>query len=311
MIRIGLVGLDSTHAVAFTELLHRAGGPGRVVAAAPGQATDFPLSVRRRADITREVTGRLGVPLLDSIEAVAEQADAIMILSADGLSHVPEARAVLPAGKPVFIDKPLAVSAGEGAEIFRLARAHGSPCFSASALRFSPEIRALRATATQTRAEVVAHGPFGHEPHHPALSWYGIHTIEALYTALGPGCVDVSYHSTAEAEVVVGRWSEGRTGRVECLREGKPEFRVSVAHGADRRSGRGFSYATLVSAIEEFFATGQPPVEAAETLEILRFIDAAELSRVDGGAVVKLAEVARPARSSHKTVRSRGRTRRG
>ncbi len=320
MIRVGLVGLDSTHAIAFTELLNTspaALAPDsslarcRVVAATPGLPTDFPLSVQRRARIQHEVTTRLGITLVDSIAQLLAQVDAVMILSADGRSHLPEARRVLPAGKPTYIDKPLAANAADAAEIFRLAEAHRTPCFSASALRFSCELRPLRALAAEARAEVVAHGPFNSEAHHPTLSWYGIHTIEALYTVLGPGCIEVSYHSTAEAEIVVGRWSAGRTGRVECLREGKPEFRVSVAHGAQRQSGQGFTYAPLIAAIAEFFATGKPPVASAETLEILRFIDAAELSRARGGEVVSLASVASSPPEPRRLIKSRGRTRQG
>lgn len=288
MIRLGLVGLDSTHAVAFTELFNAASGPCHVTLAAPGLPTDFPLSVQRRDAIAREVTGRLGLPLADSLEHLAASVDGILILSADGRRHLDEARSVFPAGKPVFIDKPLAARARDGAEIFRLARAHGAACFSASALRFSPEIVALRAALRPDTVQVVAHGPAGAEPFHPDLSWYGIHTVEALYTVMGPGCGHVTRITTPDAELVTGLWSDGRVGKITCARVGKPGFEVTLVNGATHVSGRGFSYAALVEALGNFFATQRPPVSAAETLEILRFIDAADESKAQGGATIAL-----------------------
>jgi predicted dehydrogenase len=289
MIRVGLVGLDSTHAVAFTELFNASSGPCRVTLAAPGLPTDFLLSVRRREAITREVTGRLGLPLADSPEHLVASVDAILILSADGRRHLDEARLVLPAGKPVFIDKPLAASARDGAEIFRLAREHRAACFSASALRFSPAIVALRSALRSDTLQVVARGPAGAEPFHPDLSWYGIHTVEALYTVMGPGCRHVTRATTPDAELVTGVWSDGRIGKIACARTGQPDFEVTVDNGATPTTARGFSYAALVAALGDFFATQRPPVAADETLEILRFIDAADESKARGGATVSLA----------------------
>ncbi len=285
MLRIGIVGLDSTHAVAFTELFNApASAHGRVVAAAHGVETDFPLSVARRAGIAREVTERLGVPLAASLEELVAAVDAVMILSADGRAHRAEAGRVLPAGKPTFIDKPLAPSAREGAEIFQIAREQRAPCFSASALRFSPEIRALREVAGGRATPTVARGPARTEPFHPALSWYGIHIVEALYVVMGAGCRSVTCAATSDAVKATGHWADGRIGIVEgSVRDGA-DFEVTCAD----RTGRGFRYATLVRAIGEFFVSGKPPIAAAETLEILRFIDAADESKAHGGATITL-----------------------
>jgi hypothetical protein len=286
MIRIGLVGLDSTHAVAFTELFNATSN--HVVAAAHGMETDFPLSIRRRAEIAREVTGRLGVPLVGSIDELVSTVDAIMILSADGRQHLTEARVVLPSGKPTFIDKPLAANARDGAEIFRLARQAGAMCFSASALRFSPEIGKLRDLPFSASSLYIAQGPLGTEPGHPDFSWYGIHTVEALYTAMGAGCRHVTRTATPDSEVATGVWPDGRVGEIECARVGPVDFEVTVTDAQTRVTGRGFSYSPLVAAIGQFFATRHPPVSADETLEMLRFIDAADASKAAGGVPVPL-----------------------
>src|SRR5580693_19924 len=57
------------------------------------------------------------------------------------------------------------------------------------------------------------------EPHHKLdLSWYAIHPIELLYSLLGPGCEEVSRTFTPDADVLVGRWNDGRIGTVRALR---------------------------------------------------------------------------------------------
>lgn len=50
----------------------------------------------------------------------------------EGMAHIP-----LKSGKPVYIDKIFAPDRKTGERIFAHASAHGTPLFSASALRFS------------------------------------------------------------------------------------------------------------------------------------------------------------------------------
>ena len=52
-------------------------------------------------------------------------------------------------------------------------------------------------------------------------------------------------------------------------------------------------YRGLIAEIVKFFQTGVPPVAPDETLEILAFMQAADLSKARGGAPVALAEVMR------------------
>jgi hypothetical protein len=47
----------------------------------------------------------------------------------------------------------------------------------------------------------------------------------------------------------------------------------------------------LLVEIVKFFQTGAPPIPAEETLEIMAFMEAADLSKARGGAPVALAEV--------------------
>ena len=83
-LRLGMIGLDTSHAKAFTKLLndpadaHHVPG-GRVVAAYPGGSADFPLSIERVGGFTQELREHYGVSILETPEAVAEAVDALLI----------------------------------------------------------------------------------------------------------------------------------------------------------------------------------------------------------------------------------------
>jgi hypothetical protein len=50
-------------------------------------------------------------------------------------------------------------------------------------------------------------------------------------------------------------------------------------------------YRPLLVEIVKFFQTGVPPVPPEDTLEIMAFMEAADLSKARGGAPVSLSEV--------------------
>src|SRR4051812_28266052 len=136
-LRIGMIGLDTSHVIAFARALHasprelRADLPeARIVAGYAGGSPDFPLSATRVEGFTKQLRDEFGVPILDSIEAVAEAADLVFILSVDGRVHLEQFRRVARFGKPVYIDKPFTTSLAEAEEIIRLAREAGVPVMS-------------------------------------------------------------------------------------------------------------------------------------------------------------------------------------
>jgi hypothetical protein len=132
-------------------------------------------------------------------------------------------------------------------------------------------------------------GPF-EEHHHLDLSWYAIHPIEMLYTLMGPGCVEVSRMHTEDADVIVGRWKDGRVGSVRAIRPysgyGAVVFRGRQAVQTDPKGGT--SYRPMVVEIVKFFQTGVAPVAPEESLEIFAFMDAALRSKQAGGKPVPL-----------------------
>jgi predicted dehydrogenase len=214
--------------------------------------------------------------------------------SVDGRPHLEQARPVIAAGKPLFIDKPMAASLTDVITIFELAKAARVPCFSTSSLRYCPEGLAIRSgdSPVGKPQKVVAWGPYNTEPHHPDLFWYGVHGVELLYTIMGTGCQTVTRESP---EKVVGQWSEGREGTYQ----GKKSYGAEVEGTKGKATVSKYpGYEPLVADICRFFKTGKPPVAAEETIELFAFMEAADESKRQGGAPVTIESVLAKARQA-------------
>ncbi|NQU12340.1 Gfo/Idh/MocA family oxidoreductase [bacterium] len=295
-LRLGMIGLDTSHVVAFTEALHAASPPpllagARVVVAWPGGSPDFVLSANRVAGFTQKLQNEHGVTMVDSPEAVADQCDAILLESVDGRVHLEQFRRIAPAGQPVFVDKPFALTTADARGIVELARQHQVPLMSCSSLRYAETFTAALAdSALGDLFGVDVFGPMSLEPTQPGLFWYGIHTVEMLYTALGRGCREVSTVSTTDHDLVVGRWADGRVGTVRGNRKGNGRFgallhRAQGTQFADAYASVKTPYVSLLERVIPFCRDRREPIDLEETIEIVRFIEAANESRATGRTV--------------------------
>jgi len=293
--RLGMIGLDTSHVIAFTKLINeREAEYGcKVVVGYSGGSPDVESSASRVQKYTDQLRDEYGLEIVDSIEELCRKVDGVLLESVDGRPHLEQVKPVIAAGKPVFIDKPMAGSLADVIEIFRLAQAGNVPCWSSSSLRFGPGILGMR---NDEKIGAVlgcdAFSPCSLEPHHPDLYWYGVHGVEILFTIMGPGCESVQRLQTDGYEFVVGRWKDGRIGTYRGLKSGKKDYGAMVFGSKGiARSGGYEGYGHLVEQIVTFFKTGAIPVPAEETIEIFAFMTAADASKAQGGRPVTLASV--------------------
>ena len=313
ILRIGMIGLDTSHAPAFAKLWNKPDATGllanqQVVVAFPGGSPDIESSHTRVPQHTKDLEA-LGVKMVGSIDELIAQVDAVVITSLDGRRHLEQAIPVFRAGKPLYIDKPLAGSLVDAIAIQKLAEQYKVKWFSSSSLRFSPGIWKYR-TDPKLKDQVrgaIAWSPCSLEATHPDLYWYGVHGCETLYTAMGTGCKQVTRVSTVGTDSAVGVWDSGRIGEFRGLRDGAKEYGLVVfGESKVEVGGKYEGYAPLVDEITKFFAGGDVPIATEETIELFAFMEAADESKRQGGSPVKIADVmAKATKEAEKLVASK------
>lgn len=307
-LKIAIIGLDTSHAPLFAELLNNPDHPhhvrgGKVTAAYPGGSPDFELSFGRVDKFTAEVRDNSGVPIVQSIQEAAENADAILLLSVDGRVHLEQFQQIVPYGKPVFIDKPFAVTTRDAKEIYRLAQEHGIPLMSCSSVRWSEGLgRALDSADQGNIIGVDTYGPMELQSTQPGFYWYGIHAADMLYRSMGKGCKEVTVTTNADHDLAVGVWEDGRVGTLRGNRKGNRRFGALIhreqgtEHVDVYADGKPY-YASMLEEVIRMFQTGAAPIDLTETLEVIAFLEAANESR-ETGRTVKLDTGISPVTSS-------------
>ncbi len=292
IIKIGMIGLDTSHCPAFAEILHDPQQAwhvpgGRIVAAVPGGSQAFSLSRSRVAGFTAALRDKHGVQMVEDIETLAAQVDAILLESVDGRQHLEQFRRAA-VGKPVYIDKPFATSTDDAREIIRIAARTHTPLMSCSSLRYAAGITDLISDPAEAVQSCEAFGPAPILEDYPGLYWYGIHSAEMLFAFMGAGCVRVRCVTTRDADVAVGEWRDGRAGVMRGMRLERGDFGCVVHTNTATRLGLAGAtppyYYTLLTRIMAFFRTGVSPIPLEETFEIVAFLEAAERSKAQGGA---------------------------
>ena len=306
--RIGIIGLDTSHVFGLSNDFDNPQASAdfkgfRVVAAYPMGSRDIVSSTERRDDYTRKVKA-MGIEVVDSIPALLEKVDFVLLESNDGRVHLEQALPVLKAHKPVFIDKPMAGSLTDVVAIFRAAEKYGTPVFTASMLRWFPQLQELRDGSQGALIGADTFGPAMMEKTHPDLYWYGIHGVEMLYTLMGTGCVQVTSFHNDDSDFCVGEWPANRIGTYRGTRKSKYAFGGSAFCEKAQVPLIGKNgYDGIALAIAKFFETGKSPVPRDEMIEIYTFMSAAEASKLKGGRPVKLADVLQQAQAEAEKIK--------
>ena len=298
--KVGMIGLDTSHSVAFTKALNnpQAGeefSGYKVVAAYPKGSNDIESSVSRIAGYTTEVKA-LGVEIVDSVADLLTKVDVVMLETNDGRLHLEQALLVLKAGKRMFIDKPMAASLADAIAIFNAAKKYNVPIFSASSLRYITGMDEVLAGKYGKVLGAETFSPAKLEKTHPDLFWYGIHGVETLFTAMGTGCKSVVRVSNEDTDLVVGTWNDGRIGTFRGIRKGAADYGGIIFGEKTIKPLGGYNgYNPLLVQIINFFKTGVVPVKEEETLEILAFMEAADLSKAKKGDAIEIEHVMKSA----------------
>ena len=297
VMRIGVIGLDTSHSIAFTKQLNTMPEKTeyrdfRVVAAVVHGSRDIASSTKRYPASTAKMQ-EMGVEIVPDVDTLLGRVDAVLLETNDGREHLWQAEKVFRAGKRVFIDKPLAHNLADSVAIVRLAKKYNATFFSSSAIRYVKAIRETKAKGVPVRG-MDCWTCLTVEPTHELWYWYGIHSVDPIFAVLGRGCEEVSSLSSSDGVVAIGKWNDGRFGIARGLstaRGGAPYGGVIFTEEGQVDMGSYEGYVAELDAILEYFRTGVVPVDPEETIEVMAFMTAARISSENGGRAVRIADV--------------------
>ncbi len=144
----------------------------------------------------------------DLTAAIAREDVDGFIICAENTRHLPLLRAAVPAGKPVFCEKPFTTTVADAAEAMALIRRHGTTVFMGYFQPFSAEMQGVAklladgalGDVTHARFRNAHHAAYGRWFDSPENAWFtdpelagggafmdmGTHAVHALRTLLGP-----------------------------------------------------------------------------------------------------------------------------
>lgn len=282
--RIGIIGLDTSHSEVFTRMINMGefSNGYKVVAAYPHGSPDIASALEMKPRIIEAVKS-MGVEIVDSIDALLDKVDFVLLESNDGRPHLEQALPVLRVGKRMFIDKPIAHNLADTKKIFEASKKYNTPIFSTSALRYEANI--LKATSGEFGKVLGAdvYTPAEIDKNHIDMAWYGIHGVEMLFTLMGTGCEKVIRAHTKDTDLITGVWKDGRIATVRGIRKGAANIAgTAFCENKIVPVGPFSTYQPLVTKILDFFSTGISPISHLETIEMFRFMEAADQSKKTG-----------------------------
>ena len=284
MIRIGVVNIDVSHPLAFSDYLIQ-GDRARYVAV---------YNDGFRGD--DEVEGFMKKYKLEkrcqSIEELAEIVDVGFVQGCNWDKHLEHAVPFIQKGKPVFIDKPIVGSVADCKKLEELVE-KGAIILGSSSVRYAEEIQNFIALPVEERGEILSvYGTAGVDEFN-----YAIHIVEAIHELAGSEPVSTNFAGRAEREGLVSetftvRFANGITGTYTTCHGQWHQFEVVIM---TTKSTYYFQvdtskiYGALLDRICDYMETGENKLApVAKINQAIKIMLAGRLSREKGGGVVKI-----------------------
>ncbi|MBN2583367.1 MAG: Gfo/Idh/MocA family oxidoreductase [Planctomycetes bacterium] len=180
--KLGYVGLDSSHADQLTRMVNvepPAGLPEARFTHIWGRDAERAKVVQEKGQV-RTVCA--------TIEEMIGQVDGVVVGARAGERHLAEARPLIEAGLPIFVDKPLTNTLADAQALLDLAEKHKVRLSSFSGLRVVPEVVEFKKKYAAIDAEKYGGAINGHgDDTNPYGGWYfyAVHSIELLLEVWG------------------------------------------------------------------------------------------------------------------------------
>lgn len=293
MLKIGIVGSESSHASAFAHLANFPEADGSYPFGEVRVTGLYGDDAEKTARVAREER----IPCIaEKPEDLLGRVDAVMVVSRDGGAHARYALPFLRAGIPVWVDKPLTLRYSDALLLAGEAGRSGTLLTGGSTVRFSGDVLALSRSFARMRAEGTAlsaafNFPADLHSEYGGVCFYGSHAAEILVAVFGGDVCSVK--------------TDVHCGRLVALVK-YPEFTVTI-NFVDVPQYYGILYAATGVVVRSIDLSGiyrkgfadflsrlkkGGASEAPERLLLpVRFLNALELSIRRGGAEVNVSSI--------------------
>lgn len=274
MYKIGIIGSENSHAAAFSEIFNLSGTYDDVrVTAIWGEDMEA----------SRKIADKCHVEIVKPMDML-RQVDAVMVTSRNGALHWGYVRPFIEAGKPAFVDKPLANDYAEAKAIIDLAAEKHVPLVGGSSLKLIADTLALKAAADEAKAKGELLGgnvyaPVSLDNPYGGFYFYSSHLIEIALTIFGYDPVAVNAVRTKAGIAAVLEYA----GYAVTLNYTESAYKyggVVLAKGgvSGREINMGDAYAREVESFVKMLRTGESDIPARNLALPVRVLNAIEAS---------------------------------
>lgn len=282
MLKLAMLGADSSHTEAYAELMNPPDAPFH---------DDAQVVSLWGTDAT-QAEAKAAACHIPQVAATPTQClrgvDGVLVVARYGDDHLALAEQALKRGLPTFIDKPLTNDLASARRLAQLSIAHDAPLFSCSPLRYAPEVLTLSATRQREDNTPLISGVVAGLSAYPSLGpraenvfFYGVHLVELAATQFDIGNVEaVRVERGASADVVALRRTDGGLFSLHFLRECREIYHLSLytterAYATSIDAWGPFYLATL-ERILNFIRGRRALLSLREMLSVIAVLDAIE-----------------------------------
>ena len=216
---------------------------------------------------SKEWGEKYGVEVLDTMEEVIEKSDVLVVLSPDNPEmHVQLCEKPLKSGKPTYIDKTFAPTLAEAKQIFAMAEAGNTPCYSSSALYYASEYVQPR---TKAISMIDSWGPGEFEQ-------YSVHQVEPIVSIIPDAPVRVMSIGVPKFPTILVEFAGGQRAKVAVWRtNGNFSMNIGYQDGTGEHIDVSSNFwEGCIKGMAAFFADPKPAVPHENTLRVISIIDA-------------------------------------
>ena len=282
-IKVAIIGLDTSHAVAFPQLMQDPATPKEQLVSRLRAVTclrfETPFQNKEGLDSRQAYLESIGVKVTENFDEAVADCDAILIEINDPSLHLEYFEKCAPLGKPIFLDKPFADTLENMQQIIKVAEKYNIRFFTCSSLRFDVDLIAGLAKDIN-REKVTIWAPVGQPPAGSDIIWYGCHAFEMLQATMGRGAESVVGVKDQAGYVFHVSYKDGRRASVE-LSSGSP-YGALIRDSKNNCSlvtvtGKVPFYQMLLEEIVKFL-DGEQPVDLIDSVEVMAMQEAARKS---------------------------------